>query len=488
MNRICRFLVPGLWVAAILLPGCQGNPFTYRDSWWKSRRPPADQWEPQAHTGESRSTATDRDRANVGRADVVQTRPDQNESPTTREPESVTQQRDEIASLLQRAEDALELGNQQKAVAFYQEVIRIQPTHMGALHRLAILNDLGGNFPQAELHFRRALQQAPDDPNLLNDLGYAYLRQQRLDESESLLRSSIELDPSNQITHRNLGILYALRGESELAEEHFLRGGLSAPEAHQEFTSFLSAISTPVGPRPAASINELVQSRNPPTSSAPFSPPSPDWESTYGLKSPASRRESAPGSSSARRTDDSAGAAGASLDNELREMRSTRNELGHTDPPREFSHSDRDFELERAALNTGPGSLFPIASVPRSETPSRQPHPPFAEFRDWNMIQPVGFGESVRGDRQEPYGENSSRVQPASREPRFIQSPLGRTIDPNHPSEDSTGFPVTQPRTSGGTGVVPSYYQFPGEGPNHSVDRALLETEQTASPWDTDRR
>lgn len=456
MNRGFFVFVSVACAVPLLLSGCKGNPFAYRESILKLRAP-GGQAEPNTETVS----------ASKGNQKTIDERIQKEEMRSGRSEQSARQFADDedqtVSELMQRAEDALAVKDERTAAEIYQEVVRLQPTHKGALHRLAILFDMKGNFPQADHYFQRALEFAPDDPTLLNDVGYAYLRQQRLDESKDFLQASMNLDPDNPITLRNVGILLAQQGNPQAAEEFFQRGGLSREEAHREYASFLSSISTPAANQRSASIDELSKSQNTPTASGQFAPP--DWESTYGLKSDAAPPDTER-SSLASRSQQSAAERSNPLSNRTESLTRLGYEDQTTEGTAQFSSEPvpgsgySSYELERAALNAGPGGLFPIAALNADEKRQPQLRPPFARLQDWNTVQPAGFGEPASTEsRAVPgYDSNSSRVQ----EPPFIQSPSGRAIDSRPDSYDSTGFPVTQQYPNDRSRVSPSYYQFPG--------------------------
>ncbi|HUG19919.1 MAG TPA: tetratricopeptide repeat protein, partial [Planctomycetaceae bacterium] len=351
------------------------------------------------------------------------------------------------------------------AAKIYQEVVRLQPAHKVALHRLAILFDMHGNFDQADHYFRRALEFAPEDPTLLNDIGYAYLRQQRLDESKDFLQASMNIDPDNQTTLRNIGILLALQGNPQAAQEFFQRGGLTDEEAHREFTSFLSSISRPGELPHSTSIAELSKTKNTPAVSGQFAPPSTDLESTYGLKSDSTPRETDRNALDARGLQNVAGSAGLPAGRRAdRTGIDDRNESDEGTAPVSSEPvtgmNDFHYDLERAALNSGPGGLFPIVAFDASDDRQPKLRPPFAGLRDWNTVQPAGFGEQDASEMRvfPPYDSNPSR----ERESPFIHSPTGRAFDARPEMTDATGFPVTQQNSAERSRITPSYYEFPG--------------------------
>ncbi len=77
----------------------------------------------------------------------------------------------------------------------------------------------GRRYQEAEGAFRRVLEQAPDDAQTLNYLGYMLAeRGERLDESVDLIRRALELDPHNGAYLDSLGWAYFKQDELELAE------------------------------------------------------------------------------------------------------------------------------------------------------------------------------------------------------------------------------------------------------------------------------
>ena len=480
MNRISSGFVSFACVIALTCVGCKGNPFSYRDSLMKSR-PPSEQWEPKAETADSLESAS------LEEPGIVRTGFEQEsefDRPKQRASQTTNDQTAEISELMQRAAVALEMGNHNKATAFYQEVVRLQPNHKGALYRLARLYDQQGKFPQAENLYRHALAMDPSDPNLLNDMGYAYLRQKRLVESERFLQSAMQIDPNNQTTLGNLGILYKMQGELQTAEDYFLRAGLSPAAAQLEYTNFLASISAPDSQSQSTSISALEKSQRSPNPSGQFAPASPDWESTYGLKSQSSPRT----------------VEGAALEdrNQPGMASTSQNRIGSIGSPSIAANSDAatqlredslpesnssNYELERAALNAGPGSLFPIAAIDPIDSRKAQPHQPFAGLRDWNNVQPVGFGESASLQRRDIPHNDSQHYRSSSprQEPPFIQTPLGRATDSRSSNTDSTGFPVTQDSSSNQGRIAPSYYQFPGTSSTQPVYQTTADEVDSAT-------
>jgi|GEM_PF-3052812 len=111
----------------------------------------------------------------------------------------------------QKAENANQLTEAKK---LYLEVLKQQPTHAVANHRLAIIADKEGKFAEAERYYKVAMHQTPQNANLLSDIGYSYYLQGRIDESETLLKQALQLQPGHAIANTNLAFVYAKRAQA----------------------------------------------------------------------------------------------------------------------------------------------------------------------------------------------------------------------------------------------------------------------------------
>lgn len=132
-----------------------------------------------------------------------------------------------VAANLKRGHVAEAEGRMDQAGMFYERVLDIDPNNSLAHHRLAILADQQKDFRRSEEHYLTALRSGGDDPNLLSDLGYSFLLQNRHEESEYYLRQALRSDPSHLRALNNLGLLYARRGDYDGALAMFR---LTGPE------------------------------------------------------------------------------------------------------------------------------------------------------------------------------------------------------------------------------------------------------------------
>ena len=93
------------------------------------------------------------------------------------------------------------------------------------------LREQTGDWAGAESDLRTALKRAPEEPTLLNYLGYAMLdRGIKLDEAQQLIQKAHDLRPDDQFITDSLGWSYFLRGQYARAVPLLEKAFLGAPE------------------------------------------------------------------------------------------------------------------------------------------------------------------------------------------------------------------------------------------------------------------
>ncbi len=93
-----------------------------------------------------------------------------------------------------------------------------------------IAHERGGDWQQAEADFLVALDKKPDEPDLLNYLGYSWLdRGMRIDEAVMLIERAAELKPDDGAIVDSLGWAYYVKGDIARAVETLERAVLLMP-------------------------------------------------------------------------------------------------------------------------------------------------------------------------------------------------------------------------------------------------------------------
>ncbi|MBA3324634.1 MAG: tetratricopeptide repeat protein [Rhodobacteraceae bacterium] len=105
-----------------------------------------------------------------------------------------------------------------------------QQAHWGLFYSRAIAHERAGEWPQAEADFRRALELSPEQPAVLNYLGYALVEQRRdLDEALGMIERAVAGQPDDGYIIDSLGwVLYRLDRYEE-ALPHMLRAAELEP-------------------------------------------------------------------------------------------------------------------------------------------------------------------------------------------------------------------------------------------------------------------
>ncbi|RME15641.1 MAG: tetratricopeptide repeat protein [Alphaproteobacteria bacterium] len=84
-------------------------------------------------------------------------------------------------------------------------------------HR-AVTLERQGRWPEAEADFRKALELNPDQPTVLNYLGYSYVeRREHLDEALDMIRRAVEARPDDGYIRDSLGWVYYRLGRYDEA-------------------------------------------------------------------------------------------------------------------------------------------------------------------------------------------------------------------------------------------------------------------------------
>jgi Flp pilus assembly protein TadD len=106
-----------------------------------------------------------------------------------------------------------------------------RPAHWVLYYTRGIARERSGDWPAAEADFRQALELEPDQPLVLNYLGYSMVEQrQNLDEALAMIEKAVAGQPDDGYITDSLGwVLYRL-GRYEEALPHMLRAVELVPD------------------------------------------------------------------------------------------------------------------------------------------------------------------------------------------------------------------------------------------------------------------
>ena len=135
----------------------------------------------------------------------------------------------ELGDILRRREKFAE------AVPIYDQAIarlrELQPRHWRLLYARGIALERSKQWPRAEADFLQALEFEPDEPFVLNYLGYSWVEQgKNLDKAEEMIRKAVELRPGDGYIVDSLGWVLFRMGRHEEAVVHLERAVELKPE------------------------------------------------------------------------------------------------------------------------------------------------------------------------------------------------------------------------------------------------------------------
>jgi tetratricopeptide (TPR) repeat protein len=133
---------------------------------------------------------------------------------------------------LTRAHLQAETGDVKGALASLDELQKRYPDHPDIDYSRATVLETGGRTRQAVTEFERAIARRPEDPQLLNALGYTLADHKlRLGEAEEMIRKALAISPDNPAIQDSLGWLLYRRGRTGDALAVLERAWLNSSDA-----------------------------------------------------------------------------------------------------------------------------------------------------------------------------------------------------------------------------------------------------------------
>ncbi len=110
------------------------------------------------------------------------------------------------------------------------QIDEIEPRHWALFYQYGIVLERSKRWDEAEVYLRRALELQPEQPYVLNYLGYSWIDQGvNLDEAMQMIRSAAAQEPENGYIIDSLGWGYYRLGDYESAVTHLERAVLLEP-------------------------------------------------------------------------------------------------------------------------------------------------------------------------------------------------------------------------------------------------------------------
>jgi tetratricopeptide (TPR) repeat protein len=116
------------------------------------------------------------------------------------------------------AENLQRQGRGVEAVKFLEDAVVARPEEQGLRFVLGAAYERHGKVEQSLTHLRAVLARNPDNPTVLNFIGYMLAEHGRdLDEAEGMVRRALQLKPGTAAYLDSLGWVYYRRGQTEQA-------------------------------------------------------------------------------------------------------------------------------------------------------------------------------------------------------------------------------------------------------------------------------
>jgi Tfp pilus assembly protein PilF len=116
---------------------------------------------------------------------------------------------DDYASQYNLGNFYLQRGDQEKALASYQNAIKLRPDFVPPHVNIAFVYNARGENDKAEASFRRAIALDPNNPAVHLNLGMLLGEMKRPKEAEQAFRRALEIDPNSAAAAYNLAVCVA---------------------------------------------------------------------------------------------------------------------------------------------------------------------------------------------------------------------------------------------------------------------------------------
>jgi len=122
------------------------------------------------------------------------------------------------------------MANDQNSLAtgVLQRALETHGSEKWLHYYLAMIYEEDDAFDEAEHHLKECLREDPQDPDVMNFLGYMYAEwDTKLNDAEKLLNQALSIDPNNGYYLDSLGWIYYQQGDAEKAIELIRRALLT---------------------------------------------------------------------------------------------------------------------------------------------------------------------------------------------------------------------------------------------------------------------
>ena len=152
-----------------------------------------------------------------------------------------------------QADDLFESFNYSKALALYDRAVTLSPKQMRYRYKRGLVYERLGNFESAESDFNSVLAKRHDDTDTLNALGFMLtVHTNRFIEAKTLIDKAFKLKPNDPLILDSLGFVLYKTGELDKAEKYLRKAFrlMKKPEVASHLITVL------------AKLNQLKEAKN----------------------------------------------------------------------------------------------------------------------------------------------------------------------------------------------------------------------------------
>lgn len=112
-------------------------------------------------------------------------------------------------------------GDNVKAKKLYRHILSEEPENRIALHRMGVISGKEGQYDESIKYLTHASTLGDPSAELLSDLGYVYYLQHNQELAKDTLERALAEDPDYEAARTNLAVVYAELGQYDIALNHF---------------------------------------------------------------------------------------------------------------------------------------------------------------------------------------------------------------------------------------------------------------------------
>jgi tetratricopeptide (TPR) repeat protein len=136
-----------------------------------------------------------------------------------------------------QANEDLQSGDAQKAVALYRQALANDPNNAHTYYDMALALDRLGDYSGEREALEKAMKLDASLAPVHNQLGFLDLQANQTADAENQFKTAISLDPQYAEAQNNLGVLYGRLGKDSEAEQLFRRATENNPQYGQAFAN-----------------------------------------------------------------------------------------------------------------------------------------------------------------------------------------------------------------------------------------------------------